>query len=207
VSLNEIWLKKRAKTRVGTDEAKDAPTPAAQGFNDIVRRKLGDIASALRLTMPGSTFKETRAANNTFLLAPGGYGGATLSKTLSEMHAVSPGARMDRGLNLVGSAVIDGVLLAGSGPEGCAVVRSTATVIFRGCTFERPTDSVQSMVTVETSGRAIFLGCVFRGSGTTVLPMISHGGPAANVQVAFCYNATGNPTLFTPGTATGTGNI
>ena len=80
-------------------------------------------------------------------------------------------------------------------------------MIFRGCTFERPADSVASMVTVEAGGKAVFIGCVFRGSGVSTLPLVAHGGGAASVQIAFCYNATPNPLLFVVGNATGTGNI
>tara|TARA_R100000697_G_scaffold2108_1_gene4772 strand:+ start:620 stop:1225 length:606 start_codon:yes stop_codon:yes gene_type:complete len=200
--LNELWL---AKRQGRTPKQKD--TAAAEGFNEIVRRKLGDIASALSLVMPGSKFEEPRIANNVSLFAPGEYGGLTMSKVMSEAHAISPGTFFRKHLEVTSSVVVDGLTLAGEDELGCAVVRAGATAIFRNCTFERPLTSTSYMVLVEAGAQAIMLGCVFRGSGTTATPLVSHTGAAASVQIAFCYNFTGNPTLFTPGTATGTGNL
>lgn len=209
MSLNELWLNRRRKEKPKEYDGKlviKPPAAAAEGFNEIVRRKLGDIASALNLVMPGSKFDEPRVANNVALFAPGEYGGISMTKLMSEAHAISPGTFFRRHMDISSDAVVDGLTLAGEDGLGCAIVRAGATAVFRGCTFERPTDSTSYMVLVEAGAKAIMLGCVFRGAGTTAVPMVSHGGAAASVQIAFCYNLTGN-TLFTPGTATGTGNL
>jgi hypothetical protein len=79
---------------------------------------------------------------------------------------------------------------AGTGP---LVTVSGGTTVFRGCTFEKPGDDTASQVSVASGPKAILLGCVFRGSGTTASRVVDHPvGAATDVQVAFCYNKTGN---------------
>tara|TARA_R100000353_G_scaffold28972_1_gene24130 strand:+ start:18029 stop:18634 length:606 start_codon:yes stop_codon:yes gene_type:complete len=200
--LNELWLlNRRSDQGLGSSGGQ-----IAVGFNEIVRRKLGNIASALNLVMPGSKFEEPRIANNVSLFAPGEYGGISMTKVMSEAHAISPGTFFRKHADISANVVVDGLTLASEDELGCVTVRAGYTAVFRGCTFERPSESTSHMVLVEAGARAIMLGCVFRGSGVTSLPMVSHTGAAADVQIAFCYNRTGN-TLFTPGTATGTGNL
>ena len=201
MSLNELWLASRQGKAYGKK-----PAEVAEGFNEIVRRKLNGIASALNLVMPGSKFEEPRISNNVSLFAPGEYGGISMTKVMSEAHAISPGTFFRKHMDISANVVVDGLTLASEDEFGCVTVRAGYTAVFRGCTFERPTDSTSQMVLVEAGARAIILGCVFRGSGSTLMPMVSHSGAAADVQIAFCYNRTGN-TLFTGGTATGTGNL
>ena len=202
MSLDELLVRqltdRRRKDRKRSDRV--------ESYNKILRRRLSEIVTSLGVSMPGSPFREPRPSNKVALLAPGEYGGSTLRRPNSEVHALSPGTFMRRRLLIESDAVIDGMTLAARDGADCVSISSPAVVLFRGCTFERPDDIATSLVTVATGAKAVFVGCVFRGGATTALPVVAHGGAAANVQIAFSYNKTGN-TLFTAGTATGTGNV
>jgi|15BtaG_2_1085339.scaffolds.fasta_scaffold00240_6 hypothetical protein len=200
MSLDELLIRRRHERRGAEAEVK------AENYNLIVRRSVSDVVEAIGLTLPGSPLDERLTRNNVALMAPGSWGGKVLEKENSELHAISPGTFMRRRLVVGADAVIDGVSVFTVDGTDCVNVKAGASVLFRGCTFQRDLDSDTSMVTIDAAAKVVFLGCVFRGSGTTVAPMVQHAGPAANVQIAFCYNKTGN-TLFTAGTATGTGNI
>ena len=200
MSLDELLVRQLNK-------GKRRRVDRVEGFNKVLRRRISDIVKSLGVAMPGSPFREVRPSGNVALLAPGEYGGNTLSRPDSEIHALSPGTFMRRRLLIESDAVIDGMTLASREGDDCVSISSPAVVLFRGCTFERPDDVASSFVTIATGAKAVFVGCVFRGGGTTALLVVSHAGAAANVQIAFSYNKTGSPTLFTAGTATATGNI
>jgi len=118
---------------------------------------------------------------------------------------------MSRPVTCEKDAVVDGVVFSmdGAFSSPSVTVRVGAVVIFRNCIFERPGDDAQSHVLVEETGKATFVGCVFRGSTVTASPVVSHSvagpGLGSDVQIAYSYNNTGN-TLFAAGTAVGTGN-
>jgi len=180
-------------------------------YNEVVRRRAADAVDSLGLVLSGESFKERLLKNNSLALAPGEHGGSVLDREDTALQGVAPGAVITRRLVVESDAVIDNITIStGDGPN-CVNIKSPATVIFRGCVFERPLDSSTVVVAVDAGAKAVFLGCVFRGSGPAVSPVVSHAGPAASVQIAFCYNKT-NPsgaanTLFSGGTATGTGNV
>jgi hypothetical protein len=180
-------------------------------FNILVRRRLEAAVDAIGAILPGGAFDEERKKDNTFLVTAGQHAGAIFDKPDTDLRAIGPGAIFGRRIVLEADAVIEGVTLSGDDAgealgSACAHVKSPAVVIFRGCAFERPEDSVASMVLVDDGAKVTMLGCVFKGSGTTSSPVVSHpAGAATDVQIAYSYNKTGN-TLFTPGDATGTGN-
>jgi len=174
--------------------------------NEVVRRRVADAVDALGLVLPGESFRERLLKGNALALAPGEHGGSVLDKEDTALQGVAPGAALTRRLVVENDAVIENITVSTDEGDNCVNVKSPATVVFRGCTFERPLTSATSVVAVDAGAKVVLLGCVFRGSATTAQPVVSHGGPAASVQIAFCYNKTGN-TLFAGGTATGTGNV
>ncbi len=176
-------------------------------FNLLVRRRLFGALESLGIVMPGEAVSEPLRQQNLLTLAPGSHGGSILKKEDTELHGAAPGAVITMPLTINADAVIDGVTIntaAGSGP---LVTVNGGVSIFRGCTFEKPPNDVGSQVLVGSLARATFLGCVFRGSGTTASVVVSHpAGAATRVQVAFCYNKTGN-TLGNAADVTMTGNL
>lgn len=175
-------------------------------YNLLIRRRLANAVESLGIIEPGNVMREVKKSGNLFSLSPGSHGGASMTMPDTEIHGLGPGAVVSRPVSFTEDAVVDG--LAFSTGEGAAsvMVNGDAVVVLRGCTFERPGSDTGSHVAVANGAKVILLGCVFRGGGTTASPVVRHGGPAANVQIGFCYNKTGN-TLFTAGTATSTGNI
>ena len=196
MSLYEMMLAQRGN-RVG-------------GYNMSLRRRIHGFVESLNLVLPGDSITESLLQNNVFNVAPGDHGGNTFTKTDTEIRAVGAGAAITRPVVCDSDAVMDGVRFSTATATGASVsINSPAVVLFRGCVFEKPGDDTDSHVYVEEGAKATFIGCVFRGSGTTASPVVSHTvagvGVITDVQIAFSYNKTGN-TLFTALTATATGN-
>ena len=180
-------------------------------FNMLVRRRVNQTVESLGVVLPGNAMTEWKEKNNIFALAPGEHGGKILTKPDTEIHALAPGAIITKPLDINADAVIDGVTLMPPVVSGSLVTvrRQTPlpTVVFRNCTFEQTADATSAHVTIESGPKVILIGCVFRGSGTTVTPVVDHPvGAATDVQVAFCYNNTGN-TLGNAADVTLTGNV
>ncbi len=211
MSLVEILQRNTRTGRVLHDAALlEAESTKLEEYNAIVRRKAMEAIEALALVLPGELFTEDRLIRNTKLLAPGSHGGAILTKMHTDLWAAGPGAYITKRVVIEQDAVLDGLVISTtdlvSGSDECVTVRAGATVIFRSCTFERPTDSTSSMVVVESTAKATLIGCVFRGSGTTSSHVVAHPvGAATDVQIAFCYNSTVN-TLGVAADVTMTGN-
>jgi hypothetical protein len=191
MSLVEI-LQRNARTARAQHESSNL-----EEYNAVVRRKAMEAIEALALVLPGELFTEDRLIRNTKLLAPGSHGGAILTKAHTDLWAAGPGAYITKRVVIEKDAVLDGLVISTTdltpGADECVTVKAGATVIFRGCTFERPTDSTSSMVVVEDTAKATLIGCVFRGSGTTSSLVVAHPvGAPADVQIAFCYNNTVN---------------
>jgi hypothetical protein len=176
-------------------------------FNTLVRRRMFEMMDSLGIIMPGESVAEPLKRQNLLLLAPGAHGGNIFKKPDTELHALAPGAVVTRPLFIEDDAVIDGVIFSAAAGTGPLVTVSGGTTVFRGCTFEKPEDDTASQVSVTSGPKAILLGCIFRGSGTTASRVVDHpAGAATDVQVAFCYNKTGN-TLGNAADITMTGNL
>jgi len=180
-------------------------------FNMLLRRRVNRAVESLGVVLPGDAITEWKKRGNVFALSPGEHGGNILTKPDTEIHALGPGAFITKPLEITADAVIDGVTMMPPVSSGSLVtVRRQATavtVVFRSCTFEQPADETAAHVTVESSAKVVLIGCIFRGGGTTATPVVDHPiGPATDVQVAFCYNNTGN-TLGLGADVTLTGNV
>jgi hypothetical protein len=175
--------------------------------NQQTRDELTAAFNNLGLLQENEAFVEEADRRNTFNLAPGEFGGATLKKTDSNIWGVAGGSTIKARLSLDGRHILDGVRFANS-PEnrGLLVQMSAdAVVVFRSCVFERTAgDSAPNWVAVANGGKAVFLGCMFLGDGTGGA-IITHAGAAANVQVVGCYNGTG--IAFAGVTSAALGNI
>ena len=206
MSINEIVVRQLRKQGEGISERLKLDE-----FNTLVRRRVETFIDAIGAILPGEMFTSSTKKDNAFLVTAGSHTGAIFDKPDTDLRAIGPGAVFERRLILEADAVIEGVTLSGDPlgellGTGCVHVKSPAVVIFRGCAFERPEDSVTSMVIIDDGAKVTLLGCVFKGSGTTSSPVVYHpAGAATDVQIAYSYNKTGN-TLFTPGDATSTGN-
>ena len=180
-------------------------------YNQSVRQQTQRTIDEIDVVLPGDKIEEPRRANNTISLAPGSHGGAELQATNTQVSSIGAGATFNRRVVVGADAIFDGVTFSttrkATSQDDCVTVRSPARVVFRGCTFIRPGDSTSSFVYVADGAKVVMVGCVFTGSGTTSSKVVAHpSGTATDVQVAFCYNATGN-TLGDAGDITMTGNI
>lgn len=185
-------------------------------FNALVRRRVFEMVESLGIIMPGEPVTEPNKRQNLLLLAPGAHGGNSFRKIDTELHALAPGAVLTKPLTIEEDAVIDGITFSGASGDVPLVTVGTGTTVFRtvfrGCTFEKPTDDISAHVSITTGAKVILVGCVFRGSGSSATPVVDHPiGLATDVQIAFCSNKT-NPggapnTLGDPADVTLTGNI
>lgn len=184
-------------------------------FNLIARRNLGATVNALNVVMPNEDMNEWKIKDNVFALSPGTHGGKTLTKKDSELHGLGPGATMSKPVLIEQDAVIDGLTIAIRQQDGTGsmlsdpliTVKATAKVMIRNCTFEQRDSSEAAHIHIESGGKAVVIGCVFKGAATSSTPVVNHPvGAATDVQVAYCYNRTGN-TLGSAADVTLTGNI
>ena len=202
MSLNEILVR---NLRTGTG-AQAGRLLKLEEFNVLIRRRVQRIVDALGLTLPGEKLSEFKLQENTVTLA-GEHGGAVFDKPDTTVFGAGPGARMNKRVVIEADAIFDRITVSAPIEDArCVLVKSPAVVLFRGCVFERPDDATTPFVEVENGAKVTLLGCVFKGGGTTANPVVLHVGAAADVQIAFSYDRTGNALLFNVGTATGTGN-
>lgn len=165
-----------------------------------------------------SPITEPKSADNNILALDGAHGGGSLEEPNTQVHGM-PGSVFDSALTVENHAVFDSCTFSTTdSAQGALVTLSgSAKVVFRGCTFQRtythPTSV--SFVVIPSTAKAVFVNCVFAGSGNSGTygamsasggTVISSAAAAGNVQVAFCVDHTGWTTA-TAGQHTATGNI
>lgn len=173
-----------------------------EGYNEMVRRRLAFDFDSIGIVSPGSMLTSHLKKNNAGVLTRGSYGGAVVDKPGTDVRAISGGANLERTVTIGADCAFHGVGFGpGVGAASLVDVSTGASAVFIGCTFEASADKTSSFVSIASGAKAVFLGCVFRGGGATPSPVIAHAGTdPLNVQVAYCYNATGNA-LFVPAVA------
>ena len=161
-------------------------------FNDQLRSENSAILATLNISSPPASLEETTLTNNSITLTSGEHGGVTLDVADTQIKGMPAGVFMTRQVTFEADATVDGVHFITSEQNlgELAVVGSSAVVVFRNCTFEKSDTATSTFVTVQTDGKAIFVGCVFKGSPPSG-DVISNG-VAGNVQVVASYNKTGN---------------
>lgn len=180
---------------------------AVEVNNQQSRNELTDAWNSLDLMLEHEPFTEDAERRNYFNVAPGDFGGSILKKIDSSIFAVAGGSTINTALSLNSRHVIDGVRFTDSIDNRGALVQvsSTSVSIFRSCIFQRLNPSSSPVwAAIADGGKAVFLGCMFLGTGTGGT-IIVHGGAAANVQVVGCYNGTG--IAFAGVTSAALGNI
>jgi hypothetical protein len=165
-----------------------------------------------------SPVTEPKSADNRILVLDGAHGGGTLEEPNTQVQGM-PGSVFDSALTIENHAVFDSCTFSSTDSAQAALVTlaGSAKVVFRGCTFQRtythPTSV--SFVVIPSTAKAVFVNCVFAGSGNSGTygamsasggTVISSAAAAGNVQVAFCVDHTGWTTA-TAGQHTATGNI
>ena len=188
-------------------------------FNLVAQRNMGVTLGALNVVLPGSSMSEQNLKGNRFALAPGVHGGKIITRQDTELHGLGPGAIMSMPLTIEQDAVIEGLVISLSSEdrsgtatvpgaaEPLVTVKAAARVVIRNCVFHQSANSTSAHVQVDDGGKAVLIGCVFKGTASSTTPVVDHpAGAATDVQVAFCYNRTGN-TLGDAADVTMTGNI
>ncbi|MAZ71763.1 MAG: hypothetical protein CMC70_01320 [Flavobacteriaceae bacterium] len=197
---HELVYRRTGKVKTESDESIDVN-------NQQSRNELTDAFNSLDLMLDHEPFVEEKERRNYFSLAPGDFNGSIFKKPDSSIFGVAGGTTLQTALSLSSRHVIDGVRLTNSAESRGALVQLSATsvVVFRSCVFERSGSSNAPVwVTVANGGKAVFIGCMFLGSGTGG-SIITNAGAAANVQVVGCYNGTG--IAFAGVTSAALGNI
>jgi hypothetical protein len=152
------------------------------------------LAATGDIVTPGDALREESKIANTFSLSTGDHPGFAMK----EAHSVvggKAGTIVGRLCKLENAGVVEGVhfrqTAAGENTNALVVVGALGRVLFRNCIFERRHDAPAAVdpalpvvpsirdcfVLVESGGRALFTGCVFRselesgvmnGAGTVV---------------------------------------
>jgi len=161
-------------------------------FNEQLRSENSAILATLNLLPPPAPMEESSLTNNAITLTSGNHGGVTLTVEDTSIKGMPAGVFLTRKVTFNADATVDGVhfITSTDSLEELAVVGPLATVVFRSCTFEKTPTSSSTFVSVAAGGRAIFVGCVFKG--TPPSGDVISNGVAADVQVVASYNKTGN---------------
>lgn len=188
-------------------------------FNLVAQRNVGITLGALNVVLPGGSMSEPNLKSNRFALAPGRHGGKILTRQDTELYGLGPGAIVTMPVTAEQDAILEGITFSLSSedrsPTGVTadaasplvLIKEGAKVVIRNCVFRQSGNSTAAHVQVDDGGSAVLVGCVFKGTATSATPVVDHpAGAATDVQVAFCYNRTGN-TLGDPARITMTGNI
>jgi len=172
-------------------------------FNEQLRSESATILATLNIEVAPASLEESAIRNNAITLTSGNHGGVTLAVDDTAIKGMPAGVFMTKKVSFDADAVVDGIHFTSSpdNSDELAVIGGSATVVFRACTLEKFPTTGSTFVTVESGGKALFVGCVFRGSPPSG-DVISNA-VAANVQLVGCYNKTGNPL----GTVTSTGGL
>lgn len=166
------------------------------------RRALG----AVDLVLPEEPITEERTIDNVLVLAGGAHGGARLVEPFTRLLGLAD-SRIERQVIIEDDAVVSGVHFLSATRNGdrnnaafLVQIRSPARVVFNGCLFEKaPGDPMSAValtrecyVVIESGAKATFQGCVFKGVPLNAGLVVNHvAGPAADVQMVGCLNATG----------------
>ena len=165
-----------------------------------------------------SPVTEPKSADNNILALDGAHGGGTLNEPNTQVSGM-PGSVFDSAVTVENHAVFASCTFSSTDSSQAALVTlsGSAKVVFRGCTFQRTYTHPVSVafVSIPSTAKAVFVNCVFAGSGNTATygamsvaggTVIASAAAAGNVQVAFCVDHTGWTTA-TAGQHTATGNI
>ena len=135
-------------------------------FNAQLRSENSAILATLNMSMAPASLKETTLTNNSITLTSGEHGGVTLEVADTQVKGMPAGVFMTRKVTFDADATVDGVhfITSDKNPDELAVVGASSVVVFRNCTFEKSSTASSAFITVNNGGKAIFLGCVFKGS-------------------------------------------
>ena len=161
-------------------------------FNEQLRSENSAILATLNIQAAPASLEETATRNNAITLTSGNHGGVTLSVADTAIKGMPAGVFMTRKVTFNADAVVDGIHFTSSpsNEDELVVVGVASVVVFRNCTFEKFPTTSSTFVTIEAGGKAIFVGCVFRG--TPISGDVISSTVAADVQVVGSYNKTGN---------------
>ncbi|MAZ72648.1 MAG: hypothetical protein CMC70_05835 [Flavobacteriaceae bacterium] len=167
------------------------PTQQDAGVRDDVR----DLLASMDITPPTEVVSEIQKKDNVISLSQGTYGGFSIEKEDTLVKSVATLTQVNRHIAITSDCVLDGITFINDEPLHSGVmvtVDATSTVLFRGCVFYRTSsDQVSSMVQFLSGGKAVFLGCLFKGTLANTTQVVANPGALANVQVVGSYNKTG----------------
>lgn len=166
-------------------------------FNEQLRSENDAILATLNIQQAPSSLEETATSNNAITLTSGNHNGVTTKVEDTVIKGMPAGVFMTRQMRFEADAVVDGVhfVTSASNVDELAVVTNGAVVVFRNCIFEKQPTSSTTFVTIDADAKAIFVGCVFKGTPPSG-NVIDNGSPPASVQVVASYNKTGNSIGF-----------
>ncbi len=180
-----------------------------QQQNERIRSATTDAAFAFDAVQPGDRIQEFKKKNNYISLATGDHGGLVIDKNNTQIKTLGQ-ARITNKATVNESAVFNGVIfqsdrdIPNRNNADCLVEVTTGESVFIGCTFIKdagdPMNSsdtnFQNFVMIQEGAKAIFSGCVFLSSDTSMKQtgdvVRNHSAnPAGNVYVVYSVNKTG----------------
>ena len=171
----------------------DAGIPKQQDSN--VRDDVRELLSNMEITPPTEVVREIQKKDNVISLTQGTYGGFSIEKEDTIVKSIATLTQVNKHIAITGDCILDGMTFINDEPSHSGVmvtVDASSTVLFRGCVFYRTSsDQVSSMVQFSSGGKAVFLGCLFKGTLANTTQVIANPGALVNVQVVGSYNKTG----------------
>lgn len=190
------WIQQTGKDMMYPPSERIRSNVGDQVLNDIEGLRSALIASNEPIPMDLEVF-------NSALLSPGMHEALSTEKPATLLSGI-PGTRIARSSTLGGFTLVDGMIFEPeSGSDSVLVtVPAGARTIFKGCTFARPyNDPTSNFAEIEATGKAVFLGCLFLGTGidtgvmSAAVPgviVLNDGANAAtDCQIAYSINVTG----------------
>jgi hypothetical protein len=165
--------------------------------------QLTNIVNALNIVTARDVIDETTPTDNVFSLASQDFEVSFSIRKPFTTYGGLAGCVSTRQAIVEKEGIIDGVHFRGPDVAGALIkITSTGIVLFRNCTFELTNaDDASAWIVVETGARAIFMGCMWRGTPSAGW-FIQHTGALANVQVVGSY-----ATATAPGPAFGNSTL
>lgn len=172
---------------------RNANVPGQQNQN--VRDDVRELLASMDITPPTEVVEEVRKKDNIITLSQGTYGGFSVEKEDTLVKSITTLTQINRQVLISNDCVFDSISFINDDPFHAGVmvtIDATSTVMFRNCVFNRTSsDQAASMVQVASGGKAVFVGCLFRGTLANTTQVIANPGALANVQVVASYNKTG----------------
>jgi hypothetical protein len=165
--------------------------------NTEARAEYFSLLDALAPVVPGTAIEEDRIVSNRFGLLPGMFGGFTTKRQDTRVGGIGAAPVVGKHVRVTSDAFFYDMEFSSTDDYKKALVTvgfsDNPVAVFHGCLFTKLISSSPTFVELQTSAKAIFVGCVFRGAPGAAGNVIANPNAITDVYLVGCYNKTGKP--------------